>query len=162
MKKILCCLLLLLVLSSCDGLIRKITPRAEGEVRVGDIIMVDGEMGVVFAVTSDGQHGKVMSVAESQDDWYGARDWASQLGCGWRLPTVDELLTIYRNKRALNSVLDDGGYTEFGDSSWVDYWSCESADDNRYAYTVDIDDSAKSYGNSNKSNDNYVRAVSVF
>ena len=64
--------------------------------KVGDIIMVNGELGVVFAVTTDGQHGKAMSVSETECNWDKAKKWCADLGGGWRLPTKDELLIIYR------------------------------------------------------------------
>ena len=155
MKKIICCLLLAMVLTSCDGLMRKLTPRAEGEVRVGDIIMVDGEMGVVFAVTSDGKHGKVMSTSQTKGDWYEARSWCADYGYGWRLPSEDELRVIYRNKSLLNSALDDGGYAGLGN---MFYWAAE--EDGVCAWYVDMDDGYNRYNN--KGNRYYVRAVSAF
>ena len=159
MKKIICCLLLAMVLTSCDGLMRKLTPRAEGEVRVGDIIMVDGEMGIVFAVTSDGKHGKVMSTSQTECDWYEAHSWCADCGYGWRLPSKDELRVISNNRSLLNSALDDGGYTELGnDHDW--YWAAKEEDE-RCAWLVRV-----YYGDiithGNKLGNYFVRAVSDF
>ena len=156
MKKIICCLLLAMVLTSCDGLMRKLTPKAEGEVRVGDIIMVEGEMGVVFAVTSDGKHGKVVSISQTIGDWNEARSWCADYGDGWRLPLEDELQVICRNKSLLNSALDDGGYTVLGDKY---YWAAEEKDENG-AWGVSMS-GGRTYSY-NKNRDVYVRAVSVF
>lgn len=156
MKKIICCLLLAMVLTSCDGLMRKLTPRAEGEVRVGDIIMVDGEMGVVFAVTSDGKHGKVMSTSQTKCDWYEARSWCADYGYGWRLPSTDELKVIYNNRSLLNSALDDGGYTELCN----DWYRAAKEEDGRCAWIVFMyNGDAISYDKYDKL---YVRAVSAF
>ncbi len=156
MKKIICCLLLAMVLISCDGLMRKLTPRAEGEVRVGDIIMVDGEMGVVFAATSDGKHGKVMSTSQTKCNWYEARSWCADYGYGWRLPSTDELKVICNNRSLLNSALDDGGYAELGKDF---YWAIKEEDE-ECAGLVRMDDGFttidyKCFGH-------YVRAVSAF
>lgn len=156
MKKIICCLLLAMVLTSCDGLMRKLTPRAEGEVRVGDIVMVDGEMGVVFAVTSDGKHGKVMSTSQTRGDWYEARSWCADYGYGWRLPSKAELKVIGNNRSLLNSALNDGGYAVLC-NSW--YWAAEEKGENKAWLVV------MNYGNtldSYKNLDFYVRAVSAF
>lgn len=156
MKKIVCCLLLAMVLTSCDGLVRKLTPRAEGEVRVGDIIMVDGEMGVVFAATSDGKHGKVMSTSQTRCDWYEARSWCADYGYGWRLPSKAELKVISNNRSLLNSALDDGGYVVLCDD-W--HWAAEEKDENG-AWLVRM-----RYGDfcgGGRYFDYYVRAVSTF
>ena len=91
--------------------------------KVGDIIMVGGEMGVVFAVTTDGQHGKVMSVSQNNKcTWEQAKAWCAQYGRGWRLPKIDELKVIYNKKVALNSALSANGYEKLVDD-W--YWSSE-------------------------------------
>lgn len=157
MKKILCCLLLVLVSFPCYAWIKNLTPRAEGEKRVGDIVVVAGEMGVVFAVTSDGRHGKVMSVADTKNNWGNAKKWCSQYGNGWRLPTKDELRIMYRNKRTINSALEDGGYTELRANY---HWSSESKD-NYSAWTVGLHDGIAR--NSSKVGINHcVRAVAVF
>lgn len=158
MKKVICCLLLAMVLTSCDGLIRKLTPRAEGEVRVGDIVMVGGEMGVVFAATSDGKHGKVMSTSQTECNWREACSWCADYGYGWRLPSTDELKVICNNRSLLNSALDDGGYTELGnDHDW--YWAAEEKGEYK-AWFVNMNDGDTL--NDLKDVSNYVRAVSAF
>ena len=131
-------------------------PRKEGEKRVGDIIMVNGELGVVFAATTDGQHGKVMSASQTECVWDDAKKWCADLGYCWKLPTIDELLVIYRNKAVINSALKTNGYTMLGE--WH-YWSSEISDE-FCAWYVTMSDghTLDPY----KSDSNYVRAVSTF
>jgi hypothetical protein len=113
-------------------------------------------MGVVFAVTSDGKHGKVMSTSQTKGDWYEARSWCADYGYGWRLPSEDELRVIYRNRSLLNSALDDGGYAGLGN---MFYWAAEEKD-KFCAWLVDMGD-GDTFG-SYKNGNAYVRAVSAF
>lgn len=75
--------------------------------KIGDYYDNNNRQGVVFAVTPDGKHGKMVSINQAPENknWSGAKSWCSSLGSGWRLPTEEELLAIYRNKDALNAVL---------------------------------------------------------
>ena len=127
--------------------------------KVGDMYDVNGKQGVVYVVTPDGKHGKMISINQvpSQMNWSSAKSWCSNLGNGWRLPTKAELLVIYRNKDALNAVL-----AAVGDEiplSW--HWSStESDSDSDYAWLVNLydGDTFSLY----KNYDHYVRAVSAF
>ena len=124
--------------------------------KVGDIIMVGGEMGIVYAVTSDGQHGKVVSVTQGQCSWEAAKQWCAQYGRGWRLPSKDELVVISRKKFDLSPILNANGYTAL--SGWC--WSSTEYDSDR-AWGVRMGDEDAS--RSTTSNFNfYVRAVSAF
>ena len=157
MKKIICCLLVAVMLSACGGESKQENaPRKEGEKRVGDIVMVDGEFGVVFAVTTDGKHGKAVSVSETKCDWSTARSWCAKLGHGWSLPTKEELLVIYRKTSAVNSALSDNSYTTLS-SGW--YWASESNGDVSAWCVRMYDGLART---SNKGYDGGVRAVSAF
>ena len=158
MKKIICCLLVAVMLSACGGESKQENaPRKEGEKRVGDIIMVNGELGVVFAVTTDGQHGKVMSVTEaSYMNWSHALAWCSNLGSSWHLPTREDLMIIYSKKKLIDFVLSANGYTTISD---VRYWSSESYE-KTCAWYVHM-----RYGRNSttpKDDGTFVRAVSVF
>ena len=161
MKRIFCCLLVAVMLSACGGETKKSetnqesVPRKEGEKRVGDIIMVNGEMGIVYAVTSDGQHGNVVSVTEGEGNWEAAKQWCAQYGRDWRLPSKDELVVIHRKRDVLNPILTANGYTE------LSYWCWSSTESNSYCawlvnmyngYTFDL----------SKYDGGYVRAVSAF
>ena len=124
--------------------------------KVGDIIMVGGEFGVVFAVTTDGRHGKAVSVSETECTWDNAKKWCAKLGYGWKLPTKDELQIIYRKKSAINSALSVNGYTTLK-NEW--YWS--STEYREFcAWDVSM---YIGYTSTNPKNDStYVRAVSAF
>lgn len=68
--------------------------------KVGDIITVNGKKGVVFVVSSDGQHGRVVSLDNFYGTWYDAKEWGKSYGQGWRLPNVEEC-------KLLHEVIDD-------------------------------------------------------
>ena len=139
------------MLSACGGV------RREGEKRVGDIIMVNGELGVVFAITSDGLHGKAVSVSKTKCDWYDAKTWCANLGPAWKLPTIDELRVIYRNKAVINSALQTNGYATLS----YFYWSSESHNEKGFcAWHVLMDNG--NTGNYLKDSGNHVRAVAAF
>lgn len=127
----------------------------EPKYSVGDIIMVGGELGVVFAVTSDGEHGKVMSVSQTECSWYKAETWCTRYGSSWRLPSVSELKIISKKCDVLNSALTANGYEILDESIW-------SSDE------YDSDDAWLVYmyggstGNFGKGYNYGVRAVSAF
>ena len=123
--------------------------------KVGDIIMVGGEMGIVYTVTSDGQHGKAVSVTEGRCIWEAAKQWCAQYGRGWRLPSKDELVVISRKRDVLNPILNANGYPAL--SGW--YWSSTEYDPD-YAWDVYMRDGGTYYSTKNYSL--YVRAVSTF
>ena len=140
------------MLSACGG-----EAKNGGDKRVGDIIMLNGELGVVFAVTADGQHGKVMSVSETCCTWDNAKKWCANLGRDWRLPTKDELQVISRKKSAINSVLSTNGYTIL--PIVYAYWSLELFDEFRAWFVSMRDGSTYRY---DKDDYAYVRAVAAF
>lgn len=128
--------------------------------KVGDIIMINGEFGVVFAVTTDGRHGKALSVSETKCNWDNAKTWCANLGPAWKLPTIDELRVIYRNKAVINSALLTNGYTTF--LSYL-YWSSESHNEEVLcAWTFDMVDVYTMPNTNLEDWDVYVRAVSAF
>ena len=105
MKKIFYCLLLAVMLSSCFGEPKKSEAKEEGKTRIGDIVFVNGAQGVVFSVTPDGQHGKVVSVTETSESWDRAKNWCAQLGNGWRLPSKSELYAIRKNNTYISDAI---------------------------------------------------------
>ena len=68
--------------------------------KVGDVIEVNGKKGVVFVVSSDGKHGRVVSLDGIEGTWHEAIEWGKSYCQGWRLPNVDEM-------RLLRGVLKD-------------------------------------------------------
>ena len=122
--------------------------------KVGDYYNVDGKEGVVFEVTSDGRHGKIISLNQTKSSWDDAKSWCTSLGSGWRLPTKEELQTIYRVKSTLNSTL-----AAEGDEFRGVFWSSNEYDSD-CAWRVGMyNGSTYSY---RKDYDSYVRAVSAF
>lgn len=128
--------------------------------KVGDLYDINGKQGVVYVVTPDGKHGKMVSInqAPSLMTWSDAKSWCSSLGSGWRLPTDEELIVIYKNKDALNAVLAAVG-EELPNSSW--HWSSTEVDSSR-AWGVRMSDGYTNFPNLSKLSNYYVRAVSAF
>jgi len=55
------------------------------------------EGGMVFVIDADSQRGKVVHMEDAGPMiWYDAMEIHEQLGQGWRLPTFDELLILYK------------------------------------------------------------------
>ena len=53
--------------------------------------------GIVFSISSDGKTGKIVSPRDAGPmAWKNAMNIHEQLGEGWRLPTLDELKTMYQ------------------------------------------------------------------
>ena len=148
MKRLFVFVLILLVMASCSHKANK----------VGDILAVNGELGVVFVVTPDGQHGKVMSVTEINCNWHDAKSWSLNLGNGWKLPTKDELLMICKNKDAINLSLQTIGYNLLGVES---YWSSDVCENHEPGAWIVGMRNGNTY-RYNKSDISGVRAVSAF
>ena len=81
--------------------------------KVGDFYDVNGKQGVVYVVTPDGKHGKMVSITTgglmvNRED---AETWCSKLGSGWRLPTLAELHEIHKKIDVIDAVLAAVGDT---------------------------------------------------
>ena len=132
------------------------TPSTPKRYAIGDYYDVGGKQGVVFAVTPDGQHGKIVCLQDlGSADWYDAKSICANLGSGWRLPTKAELLAIYEVMGQLNSML-----VALGDPIQKGlYWSSTEYDaDNAWVVAMRGGDTY----NLNKYYDYSVRAVSTF
>ena len=144
----------------------------------GDIVTVDGSVGIVFYAsedivyimsveqasstmwstenlstsTSDYANGAYnTNVIKSIDGWeekYPAFKWCADLGENWYLPAINELRAICMVKEALNATLSANGYTTL---STADYWS--STECFRFNFA------SRNWIGSNKSGSNSVRAV---
>ena len=129
--------------------------------KVGDFYDVNGKQGVVFWVASDGMHGKIISLYQTETSWEEANKWCSNLGSGWRLPSKGELLYVYKMKgsitQALSTIGDMRGEVLEGMSGW--YWSSTEYVSG-YVWYVDMD--GGSTYNRDKDFSSYVRAVSAF
>ena len=123
---------------------------------VGDYYDDGVKQGVVFVVTPDGKHGKIVNLNDfSRLPWSEAKSACRNLGNGWRLPSMAELRLIYELKNKLNSVLIAVG-NEFVNAG---YWSADEYNSG-CAWLVFMNDGDPNYNN--KGNYYYVRAVSAF
>ena len=124
--------------------------------KVGDIYNVNGKTGVVFAVSSDGQRGKIVSLEEAILDQREAEGWCRSLGRGWRMPTSREIVEISSNWSIVNEGLSyaEGEQIKNG---W--YWSSDGnyADNPIMCYITKRVTDRESYRYRH-----YVRAVCVF
>lgn len=124
--------------------------------KVGDIYNVNGKKGVVFVVSSDGQHGRIVSLEQTKCNWYNAKTWCSELGSGWRLPNYDELRRLREVQTTVNEVLFFADKEQLSDSL---YWTNEEYGSD-YAWYVYM---FNGYTGISSKNSNYsVRAVSAF
>ena len=66
--------------------------------KIGDIYDVNGKKGVVFEVSEDGQHGKIISseLVSDKVTWHQAMEWGSQLKGGWYIPSLEEMNAILK------------------------------------------------------------------
>lgn len=124
--------------------------------KVGDYYDANGKQGVVFAINSDGKHGKIVGLNNLGGmNWDSAVSACRNLGNGWRLPSKGELLAIYNVNGALNSTL-----AAVGDklpSNW--HWSSTESDSD-CAWGVYMSTGYAIDGN--KYGSRYVRAISAF
>lgn len=124
--------------------------------KVGDYYDANGKQGVVFVVTPDGKHGKIVGLNNLRNmTWNSAVSACRNLGNGWRLPSDDELLAIYKVKSTLDSTL-----AAVGDGLPEGYhWSSIEFGSN-YAWRVCMSSGTTYYDPKNYYY--YVRAVSAF
>ena len=110
-----------------------------GYYNVGDIVEAAGQKGVVFSI----ENGvKAVSVAElnlNGKTWQNAIDWATELGEGWSLASMEDLNAIYDLRCELNDVLEadnaenalfwegDVYYQKNGQNFYAAYLSCNEA-----------------------------------
>ena len=127
--------------------------------KVGDYYNIGGKEGVVFEVTSDGRHGKIVCLDDlGKMTWDEANKACEQMGNGWYLPAKEELLEIRRLYRTLNSTIENRGRELFvyGGAYWS---STPREEEPRFKHCA-------VYSNDTHYSDDYstniVRAVSAF
>lgn len=131
------------------------TASAQQPWKVGDYYDVDGKQGVVFAVTPDGKHGKIVCLRDlGSSSWNTAKSKCAQLGTGWYLPSISDLEIMYKAKSEITpTLLAVGDPLEYGHWSSTEY-------DSANAYLIIMGDGDTYYYT--KFDDRHVRAVSVF
>lgn len=128
--------------------------------KVGDLYDVDGKKGVVFEVSADGQHGKIIAHTEPQCvmTWSKAMEWNKQLTDGWYLPTREEWLKVFEVRDIVAPVVEaTGDKLIIGSNSF--YWSTDEFGVD-FAWIVSLQ--YASNGGSYKGNGFNVRAISAF
>lgn len=131
--------------------------------KVGDYYDANGKQGVVFAVTPDGKRGKIVGLNNlglMLMPWDNAIAACRNLGNGWRLPSREELLAIYKVKSTLNSTLAAVGdelTSTGGPEGW--YWSSIECSSDR-AWNVSMNNGNTEHNP--KDINLSVRAVSAF
>ena len=155
--------------------------------KVGDLYDENGKRGVVFEVSADGRHGKIVSLDESGEILRWANDdfdsWYEKIGAysetnGAVNMAVVQRIPNWREKYpafAWCADLGEGWYLPAIDElkaiydirnilNVKSYWYWSSTESKRYefcAWGVDVDDGCYTTGNI-KYDDSYVRAVSAF
>lgn len=81
------------------------TSYASETYEIGDIITVNGKKGVVFAVSSDGKHGRVVSLEEFFGSVRDTVVWADSYCQGWRLANAEDLQRLYKVIRKVNDAI---------------------------------------------------------
>ena len=97
--------------------------------KVGDIYDVDGKKGIVFEVSEDGKHGKIIAteIISEKMTWGKAMEWGKQLKDGWYMPSYEEMLVVLEVvDKVLPKMADVRGYfwttTEFDSNcAWMVY-----------------------------------------
>ncbi len=212
LKKVLCAVVLLCVVGVVLSVILtgektsiEKTVNIGKTYKIGDYYDDGKKQGVVFEVSADGQHGKIVSLTEALYTWssdkkeekrligaddkrdgvknlakvkrianwrekYRAFAWCADLGEGWYLPAIDELMKFTLDdavRDALNSTLEINGGELIGyDECRSDYWSSteSSYSDSVFGYcawSVDLSD-VRTSESTYKMNTFKVRAVSTF
>ena len=128
----------------------------DGVYQLGDYYNRNGNKGVVIEIKNGGRNGKILSLDETECNWDNAKQWCRNYCDGWRLPTKDELLAIYRNKFDINYRLERCKGIELGNGL---YWSSTEYNSD-YAWYVHVYN-GYTY-NFNKNYGTCVRAVSAF
>lgn len=119
--------------------------------KVGDIITINGKKGVVFVVSSDGKHGRAVSLDGILGTWDEAEEWGESYCQGWRLPNNDEMRRLYDVIEDVNEAIFFADGQRISSS---DYWTSGQARFDMYLGDYYYDYYKDSFYN--------VRAVSAF
>lgn len=91
--------------------------------KVGDCYDVDGKRGVVFEVSDDGKHGKIIAVSQPAEKmtWHKAMEWAKGLNDGWYIPSFEEFEVLLKEQEVVCAKLRELGVKP-------PYWSWSTTD----------------------------------
>lgn len=102
--------------------------------KVGDIYDVDGKKGVVFEVSEDGKHGKIIAdgMVSEKMTWDKAMEYGRQLKDGWYIPSYEEMMVLMKVFEEVTPKITEvrGTFwttTEFNpDCAWMFYLKADS------------------------------------
>ena len=115
MKKYL--LLLYTIIASCFG-VNTVSARTY---EIGDYYYENNIEGVVYYISEDVNHGRIVSINQTKASWDAGKDKAFLYGDGWRMPNKREFIKIERNLKVINSTLRSNG----GEIIVGPYWTSE-------------------------------------
>lgn len=128
---------------------------SKGIYRIGDLHK--NLKGIVFTIDNTGKHGKVLSLTETIQSWDNAnRIYSNKI---WRLPSINELKMIYKNKNKLNQAIVRTGGMSLNTKYGSYYWSNEEWGPTT-SWKISMYDQGKNYANRDQTF--YVRTVASF
>lgn len=90
--------------------------------QIGDIYPERGTpVGIVWAIEQGGIKGKIVSLDQKSATWSNAKQWISNLGYGWRFPSLSELSILSQTNivNKINSTLGKYNKNLLGNSYWT-------------------------------------------
>lgn len=76
---------------------------------VGDYYNFNGDKGVVVEVNDTKQHGTIMSLESYHTSGDDANGVSTEIGDGWYVPSIEELVNMYNNLGVINKTLEEKG-----------------------------------------------------
>ena len=124
--------------------------------KVGDIYDVNGKRGVVFEVSEDGKHGKIIAadIISEKMTWGKAMEWGKQLKDGWYVPSIEEMNVLLSVRDAL---LDNISFSKRSYSGY--HWTTTEFNAD-CAWMISINSNSR--GGCYKANQFTVRPISKF
>jgi hypothetical protein len=101
---------------------------------IGDYYSKNGISGIVYKLTSDKKHGMLISLQESNQNWFSASGWCESIGSGWHLPSINDLHNVYNEFRTIWYKVNNNLQSKGGITILVGTWECDygsSTRDNR-------------------------------
>ena len=103
------------------------------ELRIGQVVEINGNKGTIIRLNQDKQSGLVLCHSEAAAfDHEAAQRYANAMGGAWRLPTTEEAIFISNNLSTINNYLTQNSgkamlqriywSSSRGDDEWSDYY----------------------------------------
>ena len=95
--------------------------------KIGDYYSNGDIKGVVVDISEDGAHGKIVSLASSQESWWTAQSRTAN-GKVWSIPSLEEMQSLYKNIEIINNAIKKSGGVEI--LPYEQYWTSTEKDSN--------------------------------